>query len=322
VSARRIAVRAPAKVNLTLEVRGRRPDGHHELDSVMMALELGDELVAELDGERGGEVAGRGCALALGGPAAAGVPGDATNLALRAARAVRAMAAARGLRPEGVRLTLTKHVPAQAGLGGGSADAAAAAFACARLFGLDPDDPEVLRALAELGSDCVFFLAARRSGLARCTGRGERVEPLPALVLPWSLALVTPGFGCSTAAVYRAFAPPEGPERRRPFDPHALGSGGLEQARAGLVNELEAAAERATPELKAFRAHLEEHAPGAFRLAGSGSSCFGFFADDASARSALARLSGGLGGRRYALRGQWVLPARSRGMEPISSTAH
>src|SRR6185503_2836014 len=83
VSARRIAVRAPAKVNLTLEVRGRRPDGHHELDSVMMALELGDELVAELDGERGGEVAGRGCALALGGPAAAGVPGDATNLALR-----------------------------------------------------------------------------------------------------------------------------------------------------------------------------------------------------------------------------------------------
>jgi 4-diphosphocytidyl-2-C-methyl-D-erythritol kinase len=318
LSSRRITVRAPAKINLTLEVRGRRADGYHELDSVMMALELGDELVAEIDAELGGA----GCTLALRGPAAAGVPGDATNLALRGARAVREVAAARGLRPVGVRLTLTKHVPAQAGLGGGSADAAAAAFACARLFGLDPDDPELLAALAELGSDCVFFLAARQTGLARCTGRGERVEPLAPLVLPWSLVLVTPDFGCSTTAVYRAFVPPERPERRRPFDPQALGAAGLEEARARLVNELEPAAERVSPELKAFRAHLEQHAPGAFRLAGSGSSCFGFFADDASARNALARLHRASGGRRYALRGQWVLPAQSRGLDPSTSSAH
>ncbi len=318
MSARRITVRAPAKVNLTLAVLGRRPDGYHELDSVMMALELGDELVAEASS------GASGCTLELRGPAAAGVPSDATNLALRSALAVRALAAARGLRPAGVRLTLTKHVPAQAGLGGGSADAAAAALACARLFGLDPDAPEVFRALAELGSDCAFFLAARQSGLARCTGRGERVEPLPALALPWSLALVTPDFGCSTAAVYRAYVPPQAPaqERRRPFDPRALGTGVLEEARNGLVNELEPAAERACPELLAFRAHLEQHAPGAFRLAGSGSSCFGFFADEASARSALARVQGTSGGRRYALRGQWVLPARSRGMEPSLSSAH
>lgn len=314
MSARSIRVRAPAKLNLTLAVLGQRPDGFHELDSVLMALELGDELLAEGGGE--------GCSLVVQGPAAAGVPSDATNLALRAALAVRALAAARGLRPEGVHLTLTKCVPSQAGLGGGSADAAAAAFACAHLFGLDADDPALLQALAELGSDCAFFLTARHSGLARCTGRGEGVEPLPPLALPWSLALVTPDFGCSTAAVYRAFVAPPTRERPRPFDPRGLGALPLEEARARLVNDLERAAERAQPELAPFRAHLELHAPGAFRLAGSGSSCFGFFADEVSARNALARVQGATRGRRYALRGQWVLPARSRGMEPLSSKAH
>ena len=314
MSARRVTVRAPAKINLMLSVLGRRADGYHELDGVMMALELGDVLTAEAGGME--------CSLSLHGPAAAGVPSDGTNLALRSVRAVRELAERRGLAPEGVRLVLEKHVPAQAGLGGGSADAAAAALACAELWGLDPDDPEILEALAALGSDCVFFLAARASGLARCTGRGERVEPLPPLSLPWSLALVTPAFGCSTAAVYRALAPEEARGSRPPFDPRALSMGPLDRARALLGNDLEPAAERAHPELKRFRAHLEEHAPGAFRLAGSGSSWFGFFDDDASARSALERLHGESRGRRYALRGQWVLAARSRGMEALDSNAH
>ena len=314
MSARRVTVRAPAKVNLSLAVLGRRPDGYHELDSVMMALELGDVLTAEA---RGAE-----CTLSLLGPAAAGVPEGGTNLALRGALVVRALAERQGLAPGGVHLTLEKHVPAQAGLGGGSSDAAAAALACAELWGLDPDTPEILAGLAGLGSDCAFFLAARASGLARCTGRGDEVEPLPPLSLPWSLALVTPPFGCSTAAVYGALAPSAPGEPRRPLDLQALGAGPLETARRELVNELEPAAERAHPELAGFRAYLEMLAPGAFRLAGSGSSCFGFFADEASARGVLERVGDAHRGRRYALRGRWVLPARSRGLELVASTPH
>jgi 4-diphosphocytidyl-2-C-methyl-D-erythritol kinase len=305
VSARRVTVRAPAKVNLSLAVLGRRPDGYHELDNVMMTLELGDLVTAEARDEE--------CTLELGGPAASGVPEDGTNLALRGALAVRALAERRGLAPGGVHLTLEKRVPAQAGLGGGSSDAAAAALACAELWGLDPDEREILEALSALGSDCAFFLAARASGLARCTGRGEIVEPLAALDLRWSLALVTPDFGCSTSAVYAAFASPES-KRREPLEPRALRAGSLEEARALLSNELEPAAERAHPELARFRARLEELAPRAFRLAGSGSSCFGFFADEADARAVLERLEGAQRGRRYALRGRWVLPARSRGL--------
>jgi 4-diphosphocytidyl-2-C-methyl-D-erythritol kinase len=314
VSARSVTVRAPAKLNLTLAVLGRRPDGYHELDGVMMALELGDVLTAEEGGEE--------CTLSVHGPAAAGVPSGETNLALRSARAVLALAEQRGLAPRGVHLALEKHVPSEAGLGGGSSDAAAAALACAELWGLDPDDPEILAALGALGSDCAFFLAARASGLARCTGRGEIVAPLPPLSLPWSLALVTPDFGCSTAAVYAAFAASATVGPRQPLDARALGVLPLERARTLLVNELEPAAERAHPELAGFRARLEELAPGAFRLSGSGSSCFGFFADADSARSVLARLTGARRGRRYALRGQWVLAARSRGLELVPSSAH
>jgi 4-diphosphocytidyl-2-C-methyl-D-erythritol kinase len=308
----RLALRAPAKLNLTLAVRGRRADGYHELDSVFLAVELADRLEAARAGET--------CRLRVQGPAAAGVPADGTNLALRAANAVQALARARGLPAPGVELVLEKHVPAEAGLGGGSSDAAAAALACAELYGLDPDDAELRTALAGLGSDCAFFLAARGSGLARCTGRGERVTPLPRLELAGVLALLTPAFGCGTARVYAeldagaARATGHGRRDPWPFDGGAGVPGSLEALRSALFNELEPAAERSHPELAAFRARLEELAPGAFRLAGSGSSCFGFFEDERAARDLLARLALDEGGRRYALRGQWILPVRSRGL--------
>lgn len=313
MSARRVRVRAPAKVNLSLAVLARRADGFHELDTVVMALELGDVLTLE-------ERAGAAPTLVVGGPAAAGVPTDGSNLALRALVAVHALARARGRQPSGAQLVLDKHVPAAAGLGGGSADAAAAAFAGCELWGLDPDEPAVLALLAELGSDCPFFLAARRTGLARCTGRGERVEVLPALELPWTLALATPHFGCSTAAVYAACEPGARPEPR--FDPHALRGASLQQARARLTNGLESAAERSHPDLAAFRAMLAEVAPDTFRLAGSGSSCFGFFADARAAEVALTALERACEARRYGLRARWVGPARSAGVERLESKLH
>ncbi len=322
MSARGVRVRAPAKVNLSLAVRGRRADGFHELDTVLCALELADELTASA-------VPGAGLSLVVRGPAAAGVPADGSNLVLRAAQALGALARARGLEPCGIEFALEKRVPAAAGLGGGSSDAAAAALACCALWGLEPDDPAVLARLAELGSDCPFFLAARASGLARCTGRGERVEPLPALALPWTIAVVTPDFGCATAEVYGALRglPPAQPVQSAAqpapgFDVDTLRAGSLEALRASLRNDLEAAAERAQPALAEFRATLERLAPGAFRLAGSGSSCFAFFSDARAAGDLIARLEEALRGRRYGLRARWVGPAQSRGMEFLSRNAH
>lgn len=306
----RVTVRAPAKLNLSLAVLGKRADGYHELDTVLLALPLADELVLEPG-------AGAADILEVSGPAGAGVPVDGSNLALRALDAVRALARVRGLAAPALRVALRKRVPAQAGLGGGSSDATAAALGACTLFGLDPDLPEVAAELARLGSDCPFFLRARASGVARCTGRGERVEPWPALVLPWTIALVTPGFGCATGDVYRAL---QVPSKSTPasFERAGLGSD-LTRDRARLRNDLEAAAERSHPPLAAFRARLEALAPGTFRLAGSGSSCFGLCADASEAEDLLARLAASEEARRYGLRGSWVLPARSAPADPPRS---
>ncbi|MSR62291.1 MAG: 4-(cytidine 5'-diphospho)-2-C-methyl-D-erythritol kinase [Planctomycetes bacterium] len=314
MSAGRVAVRAPAKINLSLAVLGRRADGYHELDTVLLALPLADRVVLE-ERAQGADV------LQVTGPASTGVPADASNLAWRAVVAVRELARVHGRRTTAFALELEKHVPAAAGLGGGSADAAAAAFAAAELWGLDPDAPELLQALAALGSDCPFFLATRASGLARCTGRGERVAPLPALALPWFLVLVTPPFGCATARVYAALEPRR-PEHRARFEPEQLLGASLEDARGRIVNDLEAAALRSHPELATFRAELEELAPGAFHLAGSGSSYFGFFADARDAEGVSAQLGARSEARRYALRGRWVLPLRSCGLARLDSSSH
>ena len=123
-----------------------------------------------------------------------------------------------------------------------------------------------------------------------------------------------------SAAVYAALAPQS--RVARVFDPHALRVRSLDEARAALSNDLERAAELSHPELGAFRELLEEHAPGAFRVAGSGSSCFAFFSDARSAESALARIEGASRRRRYALRARWVGPAHSRGLERLGRESH
>jgi len=305
-----VRVRAPAKVNLAFSVFGKRPDGYHEIDTLMMALELADVLEAR--------PVEAGFSLELTGPRTAGVPSDDTNLVLRAARELHALARARGLEPGGVRFALEKNVPAAAGLGGGSSDAAAAAMACAHLWDIDPDGAEVLEVLAGLGSDCPFFMRARESGLARCTGRGEQVEPLPAMVVPHALVVLTPRFGCDTGEVYGAIEPRPERDALSAFELASASAGGERLLQASVFNQLEHAARRAVPALDSFARTLEEVAPGALRLAGSGSSWFGFQSDEAAAKAFLARVEVVLRARRYALRGSWVLPGRSHGMEVLS----
>jgi len=232
-----------AKLTLSLRVTGVRADGYHELEAVMVSVsEPHDVLEIEPAPQRSLEVVG---------PFAAGVPADSANLAWRAAQACGASVAIR----------LHKGIPSRAGLGGGSADAAAVLVA----LGADPD---IARSI---GADVPFCV---RGGAARVRGTGELVEPLE---MAQRLVLVaTPRFGCATADVYRAWD-----ELGRP---HAE----LDDPRA---NDLEPAALRVQPRLMAFKHAVEEAARAPAILAGSGSSYAVLFDESAEAERARVRVT-------------------------------
>ncbi len=155
---------APAKLNLTLEVLGRRDDGYHEIASIMQTIDLADRVRVE---------AAPGLELTLTGPRQLGVPVEGPrNLAYRAAQA---LLAETGRSELGARIELEKRIPAGMGLGGGSTDAAAVLRGLNRLWGLDLGDAALGRVAASVGSDVAFFL---HGGTALVTGRGETVEPL------------------------------------------------------------------------------------------------------------------------------------------------
>ena len=177
---------AAAKVNLVLEIRGKRADGYHELATVMQAVDLSDRLVLD-------EAPGLGLAVNTDG-----VPCDATNLALRAATTLREAAKI----DRGVHITLDKRIPVAAGLGGGSSDAAAVLLGLNRLWGLRWPAARLAEVATALGMDVPFFL---RSGAALGTGRGEVLEPVVAGAL--ALVLVNPAFGSSTAEAYGRVTP-------------------------------------------------------------------------------------------------------------------
>jgi len=269
---------ARAKVNLTLHVTGRRPDGYHELDSLIVFTELGDVLTF---------APGEGLTLEVVGPYAAALAATcgegADNLVLRAARALRPLC---GTAP-GARLTLEKRLPVAAGLGGGSADAAAALLGLAALWRLGELPPPGLMALAaELGADVPVCLDGRPS---RVGGIGERLTPVAALPPAW-LVLVNPGKALATPAVFAA--------RRGPFSAPAGSLPRLADAAAlaawlrGGTNDLEAPACGLLPEISEVLAALHRTAGCLLaRMSGSGATCFGLYGDAAAARAAAAAVA-------------------------------
>jgi 4-diphosphocytidyl-2-C-methyl-D-erythritol kinase len=284
---RSLRLLAPAKINLGLRVTGRRADGYHELDSVFVPLDLADEIALEVR-----EAARPEVALRVEGDAA-GVPAGASNLAVRAAEAF----LARGALRSRVSIRLTKHIPAAAGLGGGSSDAGAV------LRGLAELQPDALGGgvLAELalglGADVPFFLDPRP---ARVRGVGERIEPLRGLP-SLALLLLHPGQALSTAAVYAAFdalRPDLAPSSPLPAAalPKALwGRDPADPAFAGalapqLANDLEPAALRLCPPVGRLRQRLMGAGAVAVGMSGSGPTLYGVFDD---ARAAAAALGGG-----------------------------
>jgi 4-diphosphocytidyl-2-C-methyl-D-erythritol kinase len=191
---RKLRLRAPAKVNWTLEVLHIRPDGYHEVRSVLQTIDLCDTVTLS---------ASRGIQLELGGePGALADEEPERNLAVRAAEALRSRTGTR----KGVRIALEKRIPVAAGLGGGSSDAAAVLRGCNELWGCGQDDANLIEIAGEIGSDPPFFVA---SGTASVSGRGEIVRPLPDALAP-AILLATPRAqhrGEKTAEMYSALTP-------------------------------------------------------------------------------------------------------------------
>jgi 4-diphosphocytidyl-2-C-methyl-D-erythritol kinase len=279
-----VEVLAPAKLNLFLEILGRRPDGYHQIETLMVAVDLYDRL--RFADDPSGAVT-----LRCDDPS---VPAGRENLVVKAAERLRESSGC----SRGVSIMLEKRIPAQAGLAGGSSDAAATLVALDRLWGLDAPTARMDELAAELGSDVAFFL---HGPAAVGRGRGELVEPIP-LERSLDFVLVCPPIGLSTAEVYggldlkKAHA-----ERPQPIAPilEALVHGGPADLGGCLFNRLQPTAERIRPELLRVRRSLAELCPSPLDghlMSGSGSAYFGLARDRNAAEEAAGRLDGlGLG---------------------------
>ncbi|MFC7474484.1 4-(cytidine 5'-diphospho)-2-C-methyl-D-erythritol kinase [Dankookia sp. GCM10030260] len=267
---------APAKVNLYLHVTGRRADGYHLLDSLAVFGPAADELALAL-------APAGSLSLALDGRFGAALRAEPDNLVLRAARA---LAAAAGV-PAQAALVLTKRLPVASGIGGGSADAAAALRGLDRLWGLDLGEARLAAVAAPLGADIPVCVASRP---ARMAGIGEVLSAAPALP-DCGLLLVNPGVALPTPAVFKA--------RAGGFTPPAVlpaswpDAAAMARDLAALRNDLEAPAIGLCPAIAEVLAALRA-LPGCLlaRMSGSGATCFGIFADAAAARAAAVLLPG------------------------------
>jgi 4-diphosphocytidyl-2-C-methyl-D-erythritol kinase len=264
---------APAKVNLALHVLGRRADGYHLLDSLVVFARVGDTLAAE---------AADRLTLRLTGRFGATLAAEADNLVLRAARL---LAEAGGVRA-GAALTLQKELPVASGIGGGSADAAAALRLLSRLWRLHLPHGDMMALALRLGADVPVCLAGRP---ARMTGVGEGLAPLPALP-PCGLVLVNPGVAVATRDVFAARPPAFSPPLDLPEQWPDAAALAATLARCG--NDLEAPAIGLAPVIAEVLAVLRSSGGCLVaRMSGSGATCFGLFASPAETLVAAARLA-------------------------------
>lgn len=254
--------KAYAKVNLALEVLGLRPDGYHEVQTVLQTVSLADELTFQL---------AEGLSVSTDHPA---VPNDERNLVLRAGQALQQKF---GLH-RGARVAIKKRIPVGGGLGGGSSDAACALVALSRLWGLSPSSNELKEIAGTLGSDVPFFL---RGGTCLGKGRGELLEPLSPLP-PCFLALAFPGFGVSTAWAYKNLKDQGSGALTKKGEcikiiVSFLKSSDLVGVTRSLFNRLEGAVFPAYPKLAALKEAFLRVGAGGALLSGSGSTVYGLF---------------------------------------------
>jgi 4-diphosphocytidyl-2-C-methyl-D-erythritol kinase len=281
-----VTLHAPAKLNLSLAVLDRRADGFHEIESLMVPVDLADTLSVTAGGPPGIRLRVRFAgplATPRGRVLARDVPADATNLVVRAAAV---LATEAGIEPA-LDVDLVKRIPSGAGLGGGSSDAAAVLTAAAEAWGLGWPRERLAEIGGTIGSDVPWFFAG---AAAVAAGRGERIMPVAPL-MPLFAVVACPPHGLSTAAVYRAC----GPSRTRAGEAltlaAVLAAGDLRAAGTLLHNDLEPPARTLSPEVDRLLADLTWAGGLCPRLTGSGSACFTLCRTLAEARGIAARLA-------------------------------
>lgn len=272
----RVEVVAPAKVNLSLRVTGKRPDGYHELLSIMAPVSLFDRLAVERL-PRGGliEVDSSGSPFVTGGEG---------NISHRASRFFFEETGASG----GVRINVEKNIPVGAGLGGGSSDAASTIMALELLFGVKLSADARKRAGFSVGADVPFFF---NQGPARVGGIGELVEPLPDVAKLW-LVLVHPGVFLSTATVFSRF----NIGLTRTGRPNTIACFDFQGIIEGMENDLEASARELEPQIGLAMEALNGAGALSSMMTGSGSAAFGIFKNAEDAKAAASAIQAGATG--------------------------
>lgn len=263
-----------AKINLDLRILGVRPDGFHDLRTIFQSLALHD--VMTFTARKGP------FAIQCDDP---GIPTDQRNLVWRAASLLWRAAGRRGDRPRDAVVDLRKRIPAEAGLGGGSANAAMAILGLARTWKLDVDGPTVSRLAAGVGADAPFFLVG---GTALGLGRGDDIYPL--VDLPRThVVLVRPQFGVSTAEAYGWYD--DEPRLRRREPPRQPLPDSWPAWAVTLRNDLEPAVIRHHPTIGRIRQALLDAGAVVAAMSGSGSTVFGLFERLDAARRTAADLA-------------------------------
>ena len=275
-----VLVLAPAKINLYLEVLGKRPNGYHAIETVILALELYDELALTVADD---------VTLTCDAPELSVGP---DNLVMKAARLLKEKTGC----PKGAEIRLTKRIPWAAGLGGGSSDAAAALAGLNELWELGLSTVQLSSLGAELGSDVPFFF---HTPAAFCTGHGEEVKPVN-VGRAFDIVLVKPPMGLSTAEVYRECGASNPKSEIR--DPQsvldALASGDVEQLGRSLHNRLQEPAMRICPPVAELHRRMQALGAAGCLLTGSGSCLFALCRDEEEAKRVADDLqSGWLPGR-------------------------
>lgn len=263
---------APAKINLTLHVTGRRTDGYHLLDSLVVFADAGDRISAS---------PAEALSLSVDGPMAAGVPADDSNLMLRAARLM-AGGKAEGA-GQGAALRLEKHLPMAAGIGGGSSDAAAALKALSALW---QQPLPAARDVLALGADLPVCLAAPVP--QRMRGTGERLDLLPPLP-DCGILLVNPGVAVATPAIFKALAQRENPPMPEDL-PRWQSARELAECLGQQRNDLQAPAAALAPQITEVLAALREPPCLHAGMSGSGATCFALYPSRADAEAAQGQI--------------------------------
>jgi len=281
---------APAKINLFLELLGKRPDGFHEIETIMVPISLGDEIrvSARTDGHLNVH-----CQFASGvNPNAdeIDVIRSKKNLAWRAADELRQFAERQGISNGaievlGADIEIYKRIPSQAGLGGASSDAAATLMAVNRVWNLDLAKRDLHEIAARLGSDIPYFLYQQ---FAKCTGRGEEISNYSQrMSIP--VVICKPSFGLATVDVYRNAIISQNPISATDFENHWI-NGRLSDAARQTFNRLQASASKLTTTIQTMSYQFSQIGSLGHQMSGSGTSYFALFSNRRSAEIAAKKL--------------------------------